>query len=574
MLGHYRLVESVGEGGMGLVWKALDTKLNRHVALKLLPPLLTSDPERRLRFQREAQAAAALDHPNIAVIYEVGEHDGTPFIAMQLLEGRTLREVIGGRSLRLEEWLRLGLPIAEGLAHAHKNGIVHRDLKPGNVIVTGDGHVKLLDFGLAKLIDSSRAADESAEDLHARLDTISRELTREGMVIGTVAYMSPEQARGKPLDHRSDLFSFGVLLYEMVTGQLPFTGDSDVESLSSTLTHEPAAPSRLIGDLPAEADRVVRKLLEKNPADRYQYADELATDLRNLRRDLDTGKTTMPTTAISGVALRPDTGPVEKQRSWTRIIVGVTAAAVLIAVTAWFVLRPGDELSTSGVPAGSASSATNAPAAPERKMIVVLPFQNLGASEDEFFADGMTEEITSRLGSLSDLKVISRSSAFQYDRTDKTMQQIGADFGVDYILDGTVRWAKDSGGASRVRITPELIRAADDTQVWGKSPTRLPASSAWRWAAHNVALPMPARPKTPRHTRCTCAAGITRRGASTQRRKTSCSRSACSSARSSSIPISCWPTAGFRVSTRRCTTGATIAPPSGRLLPSQRSIAR
>jgi serine/threonine protein kinase len=144
MLGHYRLVESVGEGGMGLVWKALDTKLNRHVALKLLPPLLTSDPERRLRFQREAQAAAALDHPNIAVIYEVGEHDGTPFIAMQLLEGRTLREVIGGRSLRLEEWLRLGLPIAEGLAHAHKNGIVHRDLKPGNVIVTGDGHVKLL----------------------------------------------------------------------------------------------------------------------------------------------------------------------------------------------------------------------------------------------------------------------------------------------------------------------------------------------------------------------------------------------------------------------------------------------
>jgi TolB-like protein/cytochrome c-type biogenesis protein CcmH/NrfG len=289
------------------------------------------------------------------------------------------------------------------------------------------------------------------------------------MVIGTVAYMSPEQARGKPLDHRSDLFSFGVLLYEMVTGQLPFTGDSDVESLSSTLTHEPAAPSRLIGDLPAEADRVVRKLLEKNPADRYQYADELATDLRNLRRDLDTGKTTMPTTAISGVALRPDTGPVEKQRSWTRIIVGVTAAAVLIAVTAWFVLRPGDELSTSGVPAGSASSATNAPAAPERKMIVVLPFQNLGASEDEFFADGMTEEITSRLGSLSDLKVISRSSAFQYDRTDKTMQQIGADFGVDYILDGTVRWAKDSGGASRVRITPELIRAADDTQVWAES---------------------------------------------------------------------------------------------------------
>jgi len=184
MLGHYRLVESVGEGGMGLVWKALDTKLNRHVALKLLPPALTSDPERRLRFQREAQAAAALDHPNIAVIYEVGEHDGTPFIAMQLLEGRTLREVIGGRPLQLEEWPRLGIPIAEGLAHAHKNGIVHRDLKPANVIVTGDGHVKLLDFGLAKLLDSSRPEKESVEDVHTRLETISRELTREGSPAG------------------------------------------------------------------------------------------------------------------------------------------------------------------------------------------------------------------------------------------------------------------------------------------------------------------------------------------------------------------------------------------------------
>jgi len=212
----------------------------------------------------------------------------------------------------------------------------------------------------------------------------------------------------------------------------------------------------------------VRKLLEKNPADRYQHADELATDLRNLKRDLDTGKTTMPTTAISGVAVRPDTGPVKRPETRARTIAAVAAVIAIVAAAAWFLSRPREQTSAAPTPV-AAASATATSTVPEQKMIVVLPFQNLGAPEDEYFADGMTEEMTSRLGSLGGLKVISRSSAFQYDRAGKTMQEIGADFGVDYILDGTVRWARGSGGASRVRITPQLIRAADDTQVWAES---------------------------------------------------------------------------------------------------------
>ena len=272
LISHYELIEKIGEGGMGHVYKARDTKLNRHVAIKLLPPDLTSDEERRLRFRREAQAAAALDHPHIAVIHEVGEHEGNLFIVMQYLEGQSLGKLIGQRPLPLKEWLRLAIPIAEGLTHAHKHGIVHRDLKPDNVMLTNEGQVKLLDFGLAKLLEPEAqpgGGPDRDEELNSRLATISRELTRAGNVMGTIAYMSPEQARGESVDHRSDLFSFGVILYEMASGERPFKGKSEIESLHSTIAQDSQPLSQRTGGIPTEVERVVRKAMEKEPERRY-----------------------------------------------------------------------------------------------------------------------------------------------------------------------------------------------------------------------------------------------------------------------------------------------------------------
>ncbi len=448
MLSHYRLVKTIGEGGMGVIWMALDTKLNRNVAIKILPSRLTADQERRLRFQREAQMAASLSNPAIAVIHEVGEHEGTPYLVMELLSGRTLRDTIDGKPLALNEWLRIGVAIADGLAHAHKQGIVHRDLKSSNVMVTEDRHVKLLDFGLAKLLEPEAAKGPSRE-IHTRLDTISKELTRAGSVLGTVAYMSPEQARGEPIDHRSDIFSFGIMLYEMATGKLPFHGKSDIESLNATITQDPPSLSEMVPGVPLDLDRVVRKAMEKEPERRYQHVDELATDLRNLQRDLDTGRT-----RISGaVVSRP--APSGGRLRW----IGGSALAVLVAVLAALLWR------------GSApppSDTSGAGPATGRKMIAVLPFENLGPPEDEYFAEGMTEEITSRLATVNGLGVISRKSAMQYAGTDKSTKQIGQELGVDYVLEGTVRWARNADGPSRVRITPQLIHVVDDTHVWAE----------------------------------------------------------------------------------------------------------
>jgi TolB-like protein/Flp pilus assembly protein TadD/tRNA A-37 threonylcarbamoyl transferase component Bud32 len=469
MLSHYRLVEKIGEGGMGEVWKALDTKLNRHVALKILPPELTADAERRLRFKREAQAAAALSHPNIAVIHEVGEHKGTPFIVMEFLAGKSLREHAGHRALSSREWLRFSIPVAEGLAHAHKHGIVHRDLKPDNVMITDEGQVKLLDFGLAKLLQPEALPAGTDKELHSRLETISRELTRAGKVFGTVAYMSPEQARGEAADHRSDLFSFGVMLYEMASGRLPFKGRSDVEALGATIATEPQPLSQVVEEMPAEAERVVRKALEKETERRYQDAADLAADLKNLQRDLDSGRASIPAAVTAGeVAGRRTAAPVGRRiKAWALAAALVVAAAAI--VFGYLQLRPVEEPGESELAGSAGQQAGGEAATPERKMIVVLPFENLGPPEDEYFAAGMTEEITSRLAVVSGLGVISRKSAVRYAGTDKTTKQIGEELGVDYLVEGTVRWAREAGGASRVRITPQLIRVADDTHLWAEA---------------------------------------------------------------------------------------------------------
>ncbi|MCZ6669477.1 MAG: protein kinase, partial [Acidobacteria bacterium] len=329
-LGPYEILSPIGAGGMGEVYRAHDTKLNRTVAVKILPKDMTGNQERRLRFEREAQAAAALNHPNIAVIHEVNEHCGNPYLVMEYIEGKTLREIVGDRPLPLKDWFRLSIPIADGLAHAHKNGIAHRDLKLDNVMVTGENQVKILDFGLAKLLEPESLDHEQARDLHSRLNTISQELTRAGKVYGTAAYMSPEQARGEAVDHRTDIFSLGVLLYQMASGQAPFQRDSQIETLHSIIKEDPKPLHEINAEIPIEAERVVRKAMEKERERRYQHADEMATDLRNLQRDLDSGRVTVPASTVSIPSRRTP---------WLPIAASVVGIAAVAAAAAFFLGR-------------------------------------------------------------------------------------------------------------------------------------------------------------------------------------------------------------------------------------------
>ncbi len=464
-LNHYKILDRLGQGGMGVVYRALDTKLNRHVAIKVLPPELTADPERRLRLQREAQTVAALDHPNIATIHEVGEHEGSQYIVMQLIEGRTLREVIGDHPMPLKEWLRVALPIAEGLSHAHARHVIHRDLKPENVMITSDHQVKILDFGLAKLREPEATPTGIGSDIHSRLETISGELSRAGKVIGTAAYMSPEQARGEKTDHRSDVFSFGTVLYQMASGRLPFKRDTDVETLAAVIREEPTPLQEIAPQFPQDAERLVRKAMEKEPGRRYQHADDLSTDLKNLQRDLDSGRVSIPSGVsppsgtTSGVQVqRPPLGALTgKAKQWA--FAAIVILTVLAGVLGYLRFR-----SSEGAGQATASA---------RKMIVVLPFENLGSSDDDYFAAGMTEEITSRLAAVRGLGVISRKSALRFAKADKTTRQAGEELGVSYVLEGTIRWARNPNGASRVRITPQLIRVSDDTNVWAGTYDRV-----------------------------------------------------------------------------------------------------
>ncbi|UCE02211.1 MAG: protein kinase [Candidatus Latescibacterota bacterium] len=406
---------------MGIVYKALDTKLNRYVALKVLPAHLTADPERRLRFQREAQATAALQHPNIAVIFEVGEHEGTPFLAMEYVEGQTLRERLEQGSFPMRDWLRVAIAIAEGVARAHAGGVVHRDLKPDNVLLTSDRQVKILDFGLAKLLDLEALPEESDRGVHTRMNTVSGELTRAGQVFGTAAYMSPEQARGDSVDHRSDIFSLGVMLYECASGKRPFRGDSRVETLHGIIHQDPPALSALNLDIPADAERVVRKTLEKDPERRYQRADELAIDLRNLQRDLDSGQATAPTTVVSGA--------VPRQRSRARIVGPLVVLAALIAVGAWWLRRDDATGTVATTPVAQEAS------------IAVVGFENLNDPKDSDHLGRMLMGlITTDLAESGGLSVVSMpkvlsarrqvagsaAAAFDAATAAETAQQAGA----------------------------------------------------------------------------------------------------------------------------------------------------
>ena len=451
---HYDIVEKLGQGGMGEVYRAHDSKLGRDVALKILSAEKALDPERRGRFEREARAVAALKHPNIVTIYSVEEFDGVPFLTMELVEGRSLAETIPADGMRLDRFFELSIPLADAIGWAHDRGITHRDLKPSNIMIDRDGRVKVLDFGLAKVF-AVATNPETAETVIRTHDTAA------GRILGTPAYMSPEQAEGKLIDNRSDIFSLGIVLYEMATGRRPFEGDTPISTISSILKDQPKSVSDLKPANPRELGRIVAHCLEKNPERRFQTAKDVRNELEGLRREVDSGEimATAPRTVRT-----PRSVPT---MSWIAI-----AGFLLVAATVLFVKNRDSGNGRVPSPPGAAGVGSF-PARPDtRQMAVVLPFENLGPAEDAYFAAGVTEEITSRLSSVSGLGVISRRSAENYAESGKTIKQIGQDLGVDYVLEGSVRWAKTPDGKGRVRITPQLVRVADDTPMWSETYDR------------------------------------------------------------------------------------------------------
>ncbi len=458
-LAHYKILEKIGEGGMGEVYVAEDTKLKRQVALKLLPQNLAEDKERLQRFQREAEAIAALNHPNIVTIFSVEEDKGHHFLTMELVKGADLGDQIPAQGMSLEQIFDVAIPAAEALAAAHEQGIVHRDLKPANLMVTPEGRVKILDFGLAKL-----AGGFVSDGSTTQMATDS--ITQEGRILGTVAYMSPEQAEGKPIDHRSDIFSLGVVLYQMATGEPPFKGDTNLSTLSSILKDSPDSVTDLRTNLPRHLGRIITHCLEKDPKRRYQSAQDVVNELAALRREIDSGKTPSETSlpAMESPSKRPGWLP------WA-----IAAGLLLAVIVGWFAIKGrGTETPASAVAPAESTAVAAAPTATEdRIMAVVLPFENLGATEDAYFAAGITDEITNRLSAVGSLGVISRQSAKSYAGTTKSSQEIGNELGVDYILGGTVRWAGSADGEGRIRISPQLVRVEDDTQIWSETYDRV-----------------------------------------------------------------------------------------------------
>ena len=384
-ISHYKIIEKLGEGGMGVVYKAEDTKLQRFVAIKLLPPHLSADEEATRRFIHEARAASSLDHSNIGTIYEIDEtNDGQTFIAMAFYKGETLRERIDRGEVSLEEALGITMQVALGLSKAHGNGIIHRDIKPANILVTNNGIVKILDFGLAKLAGRVR-------------------ITKTGTTLGTVAYMSPEQARGEPVDHRTDIWSLGVVLYEMLSGQLPFKSEYEQAVVYSILNEDPEPIKNLRSSVPMELERIIAKTLAKSENERYQHINDVLVDLRKLRKELES--------IIS------------------------------------------KELPSKKKP---------------RPSIAVLPFTNLSADkEQEYFCDGMAEEIINALTHVEDLRVVARTSAFAFKGEKMDIREIGKKLNVEAVLEGSVRKA-----GNRLRISAQLINIADGYHLWSEKYDR------------------------------------------------------------------------------------------------------
>ena len=431
-LGHYRIAEKIGAGGMGEVYRAHDEHLSRDVAIKVLPSGTLSDQSARRHFRNEALALSKLNHPGIATIYDFDTQDGVDFLVMEYIPGITLSEKLAGRPLAEKEVIALGMQLAEALAAAHAEGVVHRDLKPGNLRVTGDGRLKILDFGLAKLRVPvmPSAATESIDQTLA--------------TVGTLPYMAPEQLLGEEADVRTDIHAAGAVLYEMATGQRPFGKMEHAQLITAILRQAPAPPAQLNPQVPAELERLIGKCLEKEPENRYQSAKELAVDLRRLG-------TPSSVTASWRVLERP--------RSTVRrkVLLGLAGVPVVTAVLLGLNAVSGWRERLLGKKPGAGIHS-----------LAVLPLANLsGDPEQEYFADGMTEELITDLSKIGSLKVISRTSVMQYKDARKPLREIGRELGVDGVIEGSVRRVGD-----RVRITAQLIYAPSDTHLWAESYDR------------------------------------------------------------------------------------------------------
>ena len=429
-LGHYEILTQIGSGGMGEVYLARDKNLDRRVALKLLTPSDNTIEQRLRRFIQEAKAASALNHPNIAHIYEIGEANGAPFIAMEYVEGRSLEQRLAGEAPTTSEVVQIAFQIADALAEAHGAGIIHRDIKSSNIMLTPRGQIKILDFGLAKI---QRGGTESTSSA----DSDTQLKTAPHVVMGTLPYMSPEQAMGHQVDHRSDIFSLGVVLYQLITGRLPFTGKTANETANRIATAQPEAISRLNDKVPPELERIIRKCLEKEPQRRYQTAADLAADLQNLKRDTQTNASIRTT--------------YEAPRAFKAYPLILIALGVVVALLAGYALykryagiKPGPEVTSV-------------------ESIAVLPFANISGDQNtEYLSDGITESIINSLSQIPKMRVMARTTMFRYKGKNADPQTVGRELGVDAVVTGTTLQQGDT-----LVVQADLVKVTDGSQVWG-----------------------------------------------------------------------------------------------------------